>query len=94
MLSCKNTTEVSSLSSRKQKSGSFPTVTKKTSSPRKKLCYRPLRIHTAIGIKAQNERIRIPHPPPLCDTLLSKRISGEMRVNTWDEESEAIGKHQ
>ena len=30
----------------------------------------------------------------LRDTLLPKLISGEMRVNTWDEESEAIGKHQ
>ena len=32
--------------------------------------------------------------PPLRDTLLSKLISGEMRVNTRDEESKAIGKHQ
>ena len=31
----------------------------------------------------------------LRDTLLPKLISGEMRVNTWDEESEAvIGKYQ
>ena len=30
----------------------------------------------------------------LRDALLPKLISGEMRVNTWDEESEAIGKHQ
>ena len=30
----------------------------------------------------------------LRDTILPKLISGEMRVNSWDEESEAIGKHQ
>ena len=30
----------------------------------------------------------------LRDTLLPKLISGEMRVHTWDGESEAIGKHQ
>ena len=30
----------------------------------------------------------------LRDTLLPKLISGEIRVNTWDGEGEAIGKHQ
>ena len=30
----------------------------------------------------------------LREALLPKLISGEMRVNMWDEESEAIGKHQ
>ena len=30
----------------------------------------------------------------LRDALLPKLISGEMRMNSWDEESEVIGKHQ